>query len=545
MTMTENKPEEASARAVELPAQPALPPPPPGGLAGVVGTSDHKTIGRLYLGFSFLFLLAGLAISALVAAEGVDASSLGPLTENTFFQVATLSQVTLVFLAVLPALVGLATYVVPLQLGSATIAFPRAAAAAFWSWLIGAGIVVASFLSNGGPVGGNEDAVRLFFAGSGMVIVALALGIICVVTTVATVRPAGMTLLRVPTFSWSMLVAGSIWLFNLAALLGNLILVYVDTDHAKVLYGVPGNVWPQLQWIFAQPAVLSLTIPVLGIIGDIVPVMTGRRQERHPVTLGAIAAFGVLTFGAYAQTVLNPRVVEQALFVLMSLAVVLPVLACAGGWGDTIRRGRPRVVAPFLLAQVAVLGMLASAVAAAAYAFPPLDLTNTVWRDGVMKLAIGTALVGLAAGLFFWGGKIWGRRIGDALGSLVALVMLGGVALWGGADLVSGGLGQLPTPATGIPDRVVDGAEILSLVSAIGAGLLVLGTLLAIFAMLPAVLRSGPGASADPWNGHTLEWAAESPPVYGNFTGPILEIRSPAPMLDLREAVDGDVVGGK
>jgi cytochrome c oxidase subunit 1 len=389
---------------------------------------------------------------------------------------------------------------------------------------------------NGGPAGGDVEGVLLSFTGWAMVIGALLLGSVCVVVTVATVRPAGMTLMRVPAFSWSMFVAGSIWLLNLTALLGNLIVVYVDTDHGQVLYGLPGNMWPQLSWVFSQPAVLSFAIPVLGVVGDIIPVMARRRQDRHPVMIGAIGAFGVLTFGAYAQTVFNPKLVEEATFVAGSVALVVPVLLLFGGWADTLRRGRLRLSSAFLLAEVSLLVLLGAAAAAAAYAIEPLNLTNTQWGAGVMKLALSSGIVGIAAALFYWGGKVWGHRVAEPLGKLATLVLLGGAVLYGGADLVSGAIGQLPVPPNGTPPVVEDGAEAMSLLSAIGAGLLALGIVVVILAVLPAAMRRGRRAEADPWDGFTLEWAASSPPPFGNFVGPIGEVTSPTPLLDQREA---------
>jgi heme/copper-type cytochrome/quinol oxidase subunit 1 len=535
MTITESKPEEAPAIAAAAPVDPALP-SPPSGLAGIFGTADHKTVGRLYIGFSLLLGVGALVLALLIGIEGADMGSLDVLASDTFFQVFTLSHISLVFMAVLPGFLGLALYVVPLQLGAATVAFPRAAAASFWGWLVGRGLVVAAYLMNGGPAGGDLDGVLLSFTGWAVAIGALLVGTVCVVVTVATVRPPGMTLLRVPAFSWSMFVAGSLWLLNLTALLGNLVIVYVDTDHGQVLYGLPGNMWPQLSWIFAQPAVLSFAIPVLGIVGDIVPVMARRRQDRYPVTFGAIGAFGALSFGAYAQTVFNPKLVEEATYVVTSVVVVLPVLLLFAGWGDTIRRGKLRLSSAFLLAEISLLVLLGAVAAAAAYAIEPLNLTNTQWGPGVMKLVLSASIIAFAAGLFYWGGKVWGHRVAEPLGKLVALVLLGGAVLFGGADLISGAIGQLPPPPNGTPAVVEDGAEAMSLLSGIGAGLLAIGVVLVILAVLPAALRRGRRAPADPWDGFTLEWATASPPPFGNFVGPVAEVTSPTPLLDQREA---------
>ncbi len=542
MTVTESKPEEVVPDLGAAPAQPALPPEPPSGIAGVLGTADHKTVGRLYVGFSLLFLAAFLVTSALVNAEAMDAASLSILDGNSFFQVQTLSQIGVVFLGLMPAFLGLALFVVPLQVGSPTIAFPRAAAASFWGWLLGAGLLIAAYIGNGGPIGGNSDMVKLFFVAFAMVILSLGLASVCVVTTVATARARGMSLMRVPLFSWSMLVAGSMWLLNTAALLANLLIVYIDTTHGQVLYGAPANRWIQLTWIFAQPAVLTFALPLLGILGDATTVATRIRPARYGVSLGAIGAAGALTFGAYAQTAFNPALITEGLFVLQSLAVILPLLALLGGVADSVRRGRLRPTSAFLVAVAGMLLLLGAAVAGGLYALEPLNLGFTVWGAGVGNAATAAAVAGIAAGVFHWGSKIWGHRVAEPIGKLVFLAVLAGGALYAAGQLIAGANGQLPVLPDGTVDSVAANAELGAMLSTVGCALLAVVTVLVILAALPAALRRGPKADADPWGGQTLEWATSSPPPHGNFLGPIAEVTSPSPLLDVREGAAKEIV---
>ena len=245
--------------------------------------------------------------------------------------------------------------------------------------------------------------------------------------------------------------------------------------------------------------------------------------------LGAIGAFGVLTFGAYAQTVFNPRLVEEATFVVGSVALVLPVLALFAGWADTLRRGRPRLSSAFILGEVSLLVLLGAAAAAAAYAIEPFNLTNTQWGVGVGKLALSAAIVAVGAAVFYWGGKIWGYRVAEPLGKLVALVFLGGAVLYGGADLVSGAIGQLPAPPNGNPAVVEDGAEAMSLLSAIGAGLLLIGIVLVILAALPAALRRGRSRGGRPLG-------RPHPRVGGALTPALRQLRRADPRGRLADA---------
>lgn len=543
MTLTESKPAERPADAAAPGALPAAPdeapqpPPPEPGIERVIATSDHKVVGRAFLLTSLLLLGGALVLQVLLGVEGADASDLDLFAADDWLQVFTLANLGLVFLGLLPALLGLAIYVVPLQVGSHAVAFPRAAAASYWGFLVGAILFVTGYVMNGGVGGSDLEGVLISYSSLGLVLLSLLLATICVLTTVVALRPEGMSLFRVPFFAWSMFVAGIVWVVSLPALGANLLLLYVDSDHGAITFAQPGLPWAQLRWVVLQPAVFALAIPVLGIAADAVATMARTRVTRRPALLVPIGAFGALSFGAWAQTAFNPDLVREAAYVVMGVAIALPALAVLGGVGDTARRGKPRLHSSFPLALVACLGVLAAAVAGAANAIPALDLAVTVWGEGVARLVFGTALVGLVAGLGFWGPKIWGYEPVDGLGKLNVLVLLAGTALFGAGDLIAGGMGQLPSwPTGGRPDVVEDGAELGQLLVAIGAALLVLGVVLVLLAHLPAAAGRTAAAPADPWEGATLEWATASPPPFANFEGALPPVGSPEPLLDWREA---------
>ena len=126
-----------------------------------LGSSDHKTIGRLFIGFSLVFGVAAWVLVALSSLQ--DINDVDVLPKDSIFQVFTLGRLALVFLFALPLFLGLAIYLTPLQVGASTIAFPRAAALAFWTWLLGAIVFVVAYASNGGPGGGRANAVDLAY----------------------------------------------------------------------------------------------------------------------------------------------------------------------------------------------------------------------------------------------------------------------------------------------------------------------------------------------------------------------------------------------
>jgi heme/copper-type cytochrome/quinol oxidase subunit 1 len=534
MTITES-PAAAPARTVSAAEEPA-------GLYAVVTTGDHKMLGRLYVVLSFLFFLLVAVLGVLNGLEKVDTQSLDVFGDTTsYFQSFTLARLALVFLVVLPLFVGLATAVVPLQVGSPSIVFPRAATAAFWGWVVGSGVLLASFITDGGLgslVEGStdSDAVSLTLLGLGLVVVSLCLASVCIATTVIAARTPGMSLRRVPLFSWSMLVAATLWLVTLPVLLGDLVLIYVDYRHGQVQFGLPAAINQQVAWVFWQPQVYAWVIPVLGIMAEIVPVSARVRQRQHDVLLGAIALFGLLAFGAADQTF---DLQDNFLYPAVGFAVLLPLLMVLGGWGDTLRQGRPDMKSPvgaLLLGTAGVLLLLAGAAGGALRVLDPLDLLNTSATDGVFDLVLLAGVAGGAAGVVFWASKLVGRAFPEGIARLAALPLLGGAALIGIPQVIAGFLDQ---PGGIVDGPVKDGVDLLNVISVVGAFVLALGAV-ALLAGLVRTLAPGPRhAPSNPWGGHTLEWATLSPPPLGNFREPLPEVRSERPLLDPREADTG------
>ena len=215
MTVTEDAPAAAPASS-----EPTAPAPAATGLAAILGTGDHKVVGRIWLVASLLQLVLAGAAAIWVSVLRIDAEQLAQDAPDFFAQAFTFRGIAGTFLFLLPITIGLATVVVPLQVGAATIAFPRAAAAAAWTYLLGGALVVAAYAIDGGALGDDTDGVRLFTLAFLLVLVALVVAWICIATTVIALRPTGMSLRRVPLFAWSTLVAGTAWVVMLSVLAG-------------------------------------------------------------------------------------------------------------------------------------------------------------------------------------------------------------------------------------------------------------------------------------------------------------------------------------
>jgi len=510
MTVTETEaPHAPGTTAAAL-----APPRPATGLAVVLGTGEHRTVGRLWIYTAFVYLLVAGVAGALVGVEKIDTGGLGDVLDaEVFAQTYSLHAVAGTFLFLFPLFVGLATCIVPGQVGAPTVAFPRAAAAAYWTYLAAGGVLIASFLADGGPFGSAGEAVELFVAAFIVVLVALVLGVICVATTAFALRVPGMGLHRAPLFTWSSLVTAAVAVLTLPVQAGLMLLVYVDHryggDGGTFLGGSDG-VFQRIAWAWAQPNVYLFAIPVLGIVGDIVPVTARTRLTKHRIAMGCIAAFGVFAFGAWAMPSISAesattlRYVGEVPFYAFSFLVLVPVLGLAGLFADTVRRGSASLASPLLWGIASLLMLLAGAANGALVSIEPLDLVETTAQSAQIHYVLLAALLGLFAGLVHWAPRVVGGAIAEVPSKGLAALGLVGTVLLCLPDLVSGFLDQLWRLGGATDD--VDAVEALNVASIAGGALLVLVAIAFLGLVLQAAMRGG-DADADPWGGHTLEWA--------------------------------------
>ena len=560
MTVTETHapvPDEQAASA------PTGAPSSPAGLAGLLSSGDHKTVGRMWIVSSLALGIFTMVCGLLLTLERADSPGLQVFAGmESFWQFFTLYRVGLVFLFAVPLWIGLATCVVPLQIGARAVAFPRAAASAFWVWLTGAGVLIASWAIDGGLAsGGEQRAVELSLLAFALVVVALLAATAVLLSTVVTQRPRGMSLDRVPLFTWSILVAGGVWLLSLPVLLANLLVMWVDLRGVTaVRYGAGHNLYEQVSWVFEQPQVFAFAIPAIGVVGEILPVSLGTPQRRWGIVLSLVGAVGAFSFGAHLQRFFGPSAPTTPLYVVSGIAVALLIVVLVGGWLDLVRSaGRfPRpsghlalslstlglLIAAALLGFIRVLGGAVGFLRSFARhneswqgdldrALAPLDdLRGTMAGSGLLDLVVIVAVMGAVAGMFYWSPKLFGRKASHAAGfGIAALLGAGGMVL-GVTGLVAGFLGQPERPSGSFSST---GTEVLAVLGAVGViGILVsISTVVIVMLRGAADLARGASTVPDPWGGHTLEWATASPPAAGDAAElPPAVVRSPHPLWD-------------
>ncbi len=531
---------EASAIAADAPTT----------LDGIVGSADHKTIGRLWIGAGLLFLVAGLAVTAVVGIEAVDLSGLSIVADaDEFTQLWSLGRTVVLFGGIVPILVGIGTFVVPLQVGAPAIAFARGASGAFWTWLMATVLLVVAYILNGGPGGGRVDSVVLWAAALGAMLAAIAWALLTIATTVLGARTTGMTLDRVPPTSWAFFVFSLVGLFSLPIIMVELVLVYVrmqadliSIDARQSLAGVmeASNLPPALYWV---------AIPALGMAADVIATHTGRPLSAHKAVLGAIGVFGLVAYGAdfLGLASVRPLQFTNGLLVATTILAVLPILAVLGLSSESLRRGSLRFTAAMVGALLSGLILLLGAATAILGVFAEiavlldrdtsisvdlnslLILHGTTFHDGVRGLVLGSAVLAVTAGLHHWAPKIWSRRMTDSLGFLSILATAGGAVLWGLGAVLAGVDDQPAYPVSILGGG--DSVEFFNTIALVGIVLVAAGAALTALNALGAAVGATDHDAASAWQGATLEWATDTPVPFGNFaTAPI--VRSAAPLHD-------------
>lgn len=553
MTLTETNPEaeavvsgddsrpEAVAAGDDLrPATQSSAPQwtPPTGLARLLSTGDHLTIGQMYVVFSLVLSGLALTLGMLMGIEQADIDGgFGVFgSPNEVFQVFGLYRTTLILCGLVPLFLGLATAIVPRQLSASSVAFPRAAAAAFWTWLVGAVAHIVATFSYGGlgsiqAGAAREQSVELTVLSLGLIGLGLLVGSGVLFTTLVTQRPAGMDLLQMPAFSWSMLVATGVWLFSLPVLLANLVVSWVDmrgTD--AVAFGGGDAPFNLVAWAFDAPQVFAWTIPLLGITAEVFTAAHRSSPKMFEPMAFIVGVFGFFSFGAWAQSFFDSAdptatdahvVTNEVLFAAFALAIALIVVAY-GGWlaFNAYTAGqRPQITPQFAL--VTVAGALLTAAAATGVlrvAEPALgvlrEADGDIWRgffdamddlegsslvNGLMNFAVLGGLLAAVAGLFHWAPKLLGRSLNAPLGFLAVLPLAGGAVLVGATDVLSGFFDQPGRPfETGsIGDIDALGfVEALNVIGMIGY-IAVLGGLALVALNLARSLGAAPAAETE------------------------------------------------
>jgi len=518
-------------------------------IADTIGSTDHKVIGRFYLGGGLLGLLAVVVVNVLLAVERIDGAE-ALLDEGALPQLFDAQRIGLVFGALLPLAIAACVYAVPLQLGARAIAFPRLAASGFWMWLGGLVLNIVALVNNGGTLGSDADMVGLFVASMGLMAVGLTATAGSVATSILTTRAPGMTLRRVPPFSWSALVFSLGLILVMPVFVGTLPYVFLDHRNGRSAFGGNEGIFDWVGWMVTQPATFLFAVPAVGVFAEALPITFGRRLPGRGLMFAGLALIGVAAFAAVTQQNLQglpwegsgldttdladktqdlvPYLLFNVLPVIGVVIVALVALLTARPDGEIKVRLNPAFVFGFFGFGMILVGMVGHLL----YAIDDLGLQGTVFEEATLIYVVYGAAIGAMGAAAHWAPKLWGVELSTAKSAPLAGAAVAGTVLAAFPLYIAGFLDQ---PAGAVYD---DGdLSVWNIVSTVGHAV-VLFALLAFVGLLAAGLRARrrDGAAVDdPWDGQTLEWATTSPAPRDNFAD-VPVVNSAEPLLDLKQA---------
>jgi cytochrome c oxidase subunit I len=518
------------------------------GWLGALTSTDHKRIG-LNLGVcSLVFFLLG-GVMALLMRTQIAQPNQHFVSDNTYNELFTMHGSTMIYLFVTPMAIALALYLVPLQIGAVGVSGPRLALSGFWIWLSGGLVMESGWLSSDGAgragwfsypplsngtntpgVGQDLWTMGVILAAVGMLVMAA-----CVVATIARRRAPGMSLLRMPVFTWTELGSMLMVVGAFPALIVAMTLLYIDRHGGHIYTGFDGAIdYQDLFWFFGHPVVYVMFFPYLGAAAEAIAVNARKRWFGYVAFVLSIMAFSALSMSVWAHHMFVTGGVTNQYFAFTSTALVVPAGIEYFDMIATMVGGAIVLRASMLFGLTFFLQFLIGGVTGVFVASPVLDyhVNNTYFVIGHFHYTLFAGSVfGFFAGVYHWFPKITGTLLREKLGKLQLVVMIVGTNMTFFPMLILGEEG-MTRRISRYPMH--PGWGTLNLIESIGAGIIALGVLIFLVNVVVS-LRRRQVAGADPWQGHTLEWATSSPPPVLNFESPLPPIRSYAPLLDLRE----------
>jgi cytochrome c oxidase subunit I len=514
-------------------------------------SSDHKSVGVLYIGAALAFALAALTALVVMRVQLI-------VPENTtvdpeiFNRVMSSFAVTAVVLFAIPLALGLFSYISPLQIGARGVAFPRLNLLSFWLYVAGGFTIYGSFLwrpSEAGfaalpplsePLYSNTNGVDAWIVGTALAILGFVCFAVNLVVTLRTMRAPGMAWRRLPIFTWAANLGGYLLLVCGPAMLAALVMLFIDRHYGGVFfdpgYGGAPLLYEHLAWIFFTGAFAFIVIFAAGVISDVLPPFARKPLFSHRGAMACLLAIAILAPLAWMRNMYSAPIPTAFLVFAMLFAVALtvPIGLLIFNWIATVWGGMLRTRAAPLYALAAISAMTIGLTGDLAWSLIPVgwQIQNTTAAQGATAAAmVGAAVFGGFTALHYWMPKVTGRLVGDGLSKFALAAILIGLYAFALMMFFAGVKGQ---PVEIYKFYSGEGLDTFNLIASIAAFVIAGGVLLEL-GNLAYSYRRGVATGHDPWGAATLEWFATSPPPTHNFDV-VPDVRSAEPLYDIRRA---------
>ena len=510
-------------------------------------TVDHKKIGFMYLSVTFLMLVKGVIDALMMRAQQAMAvgDSYGYLGAEHFQQVFTAHGATMIFFVAMGAIFGLFNLVVPLQIGARDVAYPFLDALSFWLFAVGAALVnislvIGEFAGTGWlaypPLSGLEYSPgvgvdywiwSVQIAGFGSLLAGINFFV-----TILKMRCKGMTMMRMPMFTWTAFAAIILVIFAFPILTATLGLLTLDRVFEMKFFtsSFGGNpmMYINLIWAWGHPEVYILMLPAFGIFSEVVPTFCRKPLFGYTSMVWAIVAIAFLSFIVWLHHFFTmgstPKV--NAFFGIMTMLVAIPTGVKIFNWLFTEFRGKIHFTTPMLWFTGFVVIFTIGGMAGVLLSVPPVDFQahNSLFLVAHFhSVIIGGVLFGFFAGYTYWFPKITGFRLNERIGRYAFLFWFCGFLL---AFLPLYVLGFMGATRRLNHYSELTGWQPYFLVAGVGVVLIIIGLGLLALQLIVSIKKRHAyrDKTGDPWDGRTLEWSIPSPPPLYNFAiEPIVE----------------------
>ncbi|MFD8325945.1 aa3-type cytochrome oxidase subunit I [Streptomyces lydicus] len=516
---------------------------------GWLTTTDHKVIGNLYMVTAFGFFLLAGTLAMLMRAE-LARPGLQLFSNEQYNQLFTIHGTIMMLLFATPMFAGFSNAVMPLQIGSPDVAFPRLNAFTYWLFLLGGLMVVSGFLVPGGAASFGWFAYAplngpVFSPGTGgdlwtmgLVVAGLStiLGAVNFIATIVCLRAPGMTMFRMPIFTWNVLFTSILALLAFPVLTAALLVLEADRKFGAHVFDAANGgaiLWQHMFWFFGHPEVYIVALPFFGVVSEIIPVFSRKPTFGYVGMVGATIGITMLSASVWAHHMFATGAVLLPFFSVLSFLIAVPTGVKFFNWIGTMWHGSLSFETPMLWSVGFLVSFLLGGLSGVLIASPPLDfhVTDSYFIVAHLHYVLfGTVVFAMFAGFYFWWPKWTGKMLDERLGKIHFWTLFLGFQ---GTFLVQHWLGEMGMPRRYADYLAADGFTVLNTVSSVSAFLLGASTLPFLYNVWHTTRHAPKVRLDDPWGfGRSLEWATSCPPPRHNFhTMP--RVRSDSPAFDL------------
>jgi cytochrome c oxidase subunit I len=508
------------------------------GVMSWLTTVDHKRIGFLYGFFALVFFLVG-GFEALLIRIQLMVPNNDFLTAQQYNTLFTMHGTTMIFLAVMPLSAAFFNFIMPLQIGARDVAFPRLNAFSLWTFVAGAIVLnIGWFLpaaTHGAPDGGwfgyapltsktyiPKHSIDYWVMGLQLLGVASIAASLNFIVTIINMRAPGMTMMRLPVFTWMTLITSFLIILAFPAITIALIELMMDRNFGTNFFEVSGGgmpiLWQHLFWIFGHPEVYILILPAMGIVSEILPTFSRKPLFGYPIVVFSGATIGFLGFAVWSHHMFTTGMgtVATAAFALATMAIAVPTGVKIFNWIGTLWGGHIMMRTPMLFALGFVWMFMIGGFSGVMHSAAPADAQQ---QDSYFVVAhfhyvlIGGSIFALLGGLHYWFPLMFGRKVSEFWGKLSFWVVFVGFNVTFFPMHFLGLNGMARRTFTYDPNL---GWNSANMIATIGSFVLGIGIFI-YFAVLAYTYFKGERVRKDCWDGRTLEWSLPNPPPEYNF----------------------------